>query len=410
MLKKECIAMLLAGGQGSRLGYLTRNIAKPALSFGGKYRIIDFSLSNCINSNIDTVGVLTQYKPMLLHAYLGIGSAWDLDTRLGGLFILPPYVGEDGGRWYKGTANAIYENIDFISYYNPDYVLIVSGDHIYKMNYDQMLMAHKENNADVTISVLHVTPEEASRFGIMTTDKKHRITKFEEKPAHPDSNLASMGVYLFNWPVLRAALLEDEREIGSDNDFGKNVIPRLLAQKKKMYAYEFEGYWKDVGTVESYYIANMQLLEDNPDLNIFDTHDRVFSNSDILPPQYIGENAEVTNSLISNGCTILGEVRNSILAPGVFVGEGAKVEDSILLPNCRICSRSALWKTIVGEQATIDYNCMVGIGAVENSKQSEITVIADDAFVNHDSLIKAGKQVRGKYRKPNSQQREDIVS
>ncbi len=398
MLKKECISMLLAGGQGSRLGYLTRNIAKPALSFGGKYRIIDFSLSNCVNSNIDTVGVLTQYKPLLLNSYLGIGSAWDLDTPPGGLRILPPFVGEEGGRWYKGTANAIYENMDFINYYNPDYVLIISGDHIYKMDYRNIIKAHKENNADVTISVLRVPWEEASRFGIMTTDADSRIVKFAEKPAQPDSNLASMGVYLFSWPVLKQALWEDEDDSLSKNDFGQNVIPRLLRQNMRMYAYEFEGYWKDVGTIESYYHANMELLEDEPKLNIFDNHRRVFSNSDVLPPQYLGAKAMVSNSLISNGCTILGEVTNCIIAPGVFIGEGARVNGSILLPNASVKNESQVYKTIVGEQATIGCGCSVGVKAGANPKQEGITVIADHTFIKDDSCIEAGQNRKGLYK------------
>lgn len=392
-MKKECIAMLLAGGQGSRLGCLTRNIAKPAVSFGGKYRIIDFSLSNCVNSNIDTVGVLTQYKPFLLNSYLGIGSAWDLDNAQGGVNILPPFVGEQGGRWYKGTANAIYENIDFINYYNPEYVLIISGDHIYKMNYTHMIRAHQEKKADVTISVLHVALEEASRFGIITTDEDSKITKFTEKPAHPDSDLASMGIYLFNWAVLKKALVEDEADSKSDNDFGKNVIPRLLGQNKKLYAYQFEGYWKDVGTIESYYDANMELLNDKPEFNIFDNTIRVFSNSDILPPHYLGTKAMVRNCLISNGCTILGEVVNSIVAPRVYIGEGAKVESSLLLPNSKISSESWVRNTIIGEHAVIGSYCWIGIKTSANPRQAGITVIEDNSIIRVGSLVEEGKIV-----------------
>lgn len=393
MLRKECIAMLLAGGQGSRLGCLTRNIAKPAVSFAGKYRIIDFSLSNCVNSNLDTVGVLTQYKPFLLNSYLGIGAPWDLDNSQGGLHILPPYVGEYGGRWYKGTANAIFENIDFINHYNPQYVLIISGDHIYKMNYTQMIREHQNKKADVTISVLNVERKEASRFGIITSDEDGKITKFTEKPAQPDSNLASMGIYLFNWAVLKKALIEDEADSKSDNDFGRNVIPRLLGQNKKLYAYQFEGYWKDVGTIESYYNANMELLDDKPEFNIFDTTIRVFSNSDILPPQYLGAKALVRNCLISNGCTILGEVVNSIVAPGVYIGEGAKVEGSILLPNSRIYNESWVRKTILGEKAEIGSYCSIGIKTGANPRLAGITVIEDSTFIAEDTLVEEGKSV-----------------
>jgi len=393
MLRNRCIAMLLAGGQGSRLGCLTRNIAKPAVSFGGKYRIIDFSLSNCVNSNLDTVGVLTQYKPFVLNSYLGIGSAWDLDYSRGGVHILPPFVGEQGGRWYKGTANAIYQNIDFINYYNPEYVLIISGDHIYKMNYTDMIHSHQEKKADVTISVLPVAPEEASRFGIVTTDEDSKITKFTEKPSQPDSNLASMGIYLFNWSLLKKALLDDETDSKSDNDFGKNVIPRLLEQKKNLYAYWFEGYWKDVGTIESYYDANMELLNDKPEFDIFDTTTRVFSNSDILPPQYLGTKAKVRNCVISNGCTILGEVVNSIVAPGVYIGEGSKVENSLLLPNSKISNESWVRKSIIGEHAVIGSYSSIGIKTGSNPRQAGITVIEDNIIIEEDSLVEEGKNV-----------------
>jgi len=393
MPKKECIAMLLAGGQGSRLGCLTRNIAKPAVSFGGKYRIIDFSLSNCVNSNVDTVGVLTQYKPLLLNSYIGIGSAWDLDSAHGGLHVLPPFVGEEGGRWYKGTANAIYQNMDFINDYNPEYVLIISGDHIYKMDYASMLAFHKEKQADVTLSVLQVSWEEASRFGIITADEDGKIIKFTEKPAQPDSNLASMGIYIFNWETLKRALIQDEADSKSENDFGKNVLPMLLEQEKELYTYRFQGYWKDVGTIESYYEANMQLLNDQPDFDLFDSDVRVFSNSDILPPQYIGSKARVKNCLISNGCTILGEAVNSIIAPGVFIGEGAKVEDSILLPNAKVKNESWVRKAIVGEHAQIGSFCSIGIKIGNNPRQAGITVIEDHSIIGEDSLVEEGKNI-----------------
>lgn len=393
MAKEEFIAMLLAGGQGSRLGCLTRNIAKPAVSFGGKYRIIDFALSNCVNSNIDTVGVLTQYKPLLLNAYIGIGSAWDLDSQHGGLHILPPFVGEEGGKWYKGTANAIYQNIDFINEYDPEYVLIISGDHIYKMDYAAMLNFHKEKKADVTISVIEVPWEDASRFGIIEVDEDSLITNFAEKPAKPDSNLASMGIYIFNWKLLKTALIEDEAKNDSTNDFGKDVLPMLLEGQQKLYAYRFAGYWKDVGTIESYYEANMQLLREKPEFDLFDQNVRIFSNSDILPPQYIGKKASVKNCLISNGCTILGEVVNSIVAPGVFIGEGAKVENSILLPNAKIMNESWVRKAIIGENTQIGSFCSIGIKIGANPRQAGITVIEDHSIIGEDSLVEEGKNI-----------------
>ncbi|UWG97125.1 glucose-1-phosphate adenylyltransferase [Dehalobacter sp. DCM] len=376
MVKKECIAMLLAGGQGNRLGSLTRKIAKPAVSFGGKYRIIDFSLSNCTNSDIDIVGVLTQYKPFLLNSYIGMGSDWDLDcSQGGGVHILPPYVGEKGGNWYKGTASAIYQNMDFIDFYNPEYVLIISGDHIYKMNYDSMLSFHKQKKADVTISCIKVPLEEASRFGIISVDEEYKILKFREKPPNPDSDLASMGIYIFNWSVLKKALIEDETNRESDNDFGKNVLPMLLEQNKRMYVYGFQGYWKDVGTIESYYQANMDLLSNNPKLNIFDRNFPIFSNNDILPPHYIGSMAKITNCIISNGCTILGEVTNSIIHSGVFVGKDTKIEDSIILPHAKILNGSRLQKVIVNEGAYIDAYCSLDIRNSGNLLEESIEVI-----------------------------------
>ncbi|MEW6662303.1 MAG: glucose-1-phosphate adenylyltransferase [Bacillota bacterium] len=392
MPKKECLAMLLAGGQGSRLGCLTRNIAKPALSFGGKYRIIDFSLSNCANSNIDTVGVLTQYKPFSLNSYIGIGTAWDLDSAFGGVHILPPYVREEGGSWYKGTANAIYQNMEFISIYNPDYVFILSGDHIYKMNYSAILKFHQEKKAEATIAVIQVPWEEASRFGILQVDETGRILEFAEKPGLPRSNLASMGIYVFDWPVLRQALIEDEANPGSDNDFGKDVIPMLLRQGKRLFAYRFQGYWKDVGTIESYYQANMELLEDNPPFNIFDADFRIYSNEDAFPPHYVGPKAKVKKSLVSNGCTLLGKVVNSVLAPGVFVGAGAMVEDSILLSNAKIHKASWVRRAIVGENAEIMENCAVGINTGGDPRQAGITVIEDNSVLPAGSLVEEGEK------------------
>jgi glucose-1-phosphate adenylyltransferase len=393
MQKQECIAMLLAGGQGSRLGALTRNIAKPAVSFCGKYRIIDFSLSNCANSNINTVGVLTQYKPFLLNSYIGLGSAWNLDNPFGGVRILPPYVGEHEGSWYKGTANAIYQNLDFINFYDPKYVLIISGDHIYKMNYRSMLSFHKEKNSELTISTIEVPWEEASRFGIVTTDNDSKIIKFTEKPAKPESNLASMGIYIFNWPVLKQALIEDARDSFSDNDFGKNVIPKQIERGKNIYAYQFKGYWRDVGTIESYYNANMESLGGEDAIELFDPSQRIFSNEDILPPQYVGPAAKIRNSLISNGCVVLGEVNHSILAPGAYVGEGTVVEDSILLPHSKVHRQSTLNKTIVGGGARIMSQCLIGINTDSNPPQEGITVIGDRYILEKGSVVPAGSNL-----------------
>ena len=373
MQKKECIAMLLAGGQGSRLGVLTRNNAKPAVSFGGKYRIIDFSLSNCVNSGIDTVGVLIQYRPLVLSHYLGTGEAWDLDSSDGGVHVLPPYATETGGQWYAGTADAIYHNIDFIDSYNPEYVLILSGDHLYKMNYNLMLAEHKAKGADLTVSVIEVPWEEASRFGIMTVDEEGRIVKFSEKPAEPDSNLASMGIYIFSWPVLRRALLEDHMDPNSEKDFGKNIIPRLLAADMKLYAYRFSGYWKDVGTIESYYEAQMDLMRENAEFNIFENEMRIFSNSNIYPPHFVGENAVVSGSLICNGCVVEGEVTDSILGSGVVVEEGAEVHDSILLPHTHIGRGCRIVRTIVNEGVRIAEDSEIG------NAGGEISVIGENS-------------------------------
>ena len=393
MKKQECIAMLLAGGQGSRLGGLTHNTAKPAVSFCGKYRIIDFSLSNCANSNINTVGVLTQYKPYSLNSYIGLGSAWDLNNPFGGVHILPPYVGDNEGGWYKGTANAIYQNLDFINFYDPKYVLIISGDHIYKMNYHSMLNFHKEKGADITISTIEVPWEEVSRFGIVTVDQDDKVIKFTEKIQDPESNLASMGIYIFNWSVLRQALLEDAQDPLSDDDFGKNVIPKQIEIGKKLYAYKFEGYWRDVGTIDSYYYANMESIDGEDSIDLFDPEQRIFSNEDILPPQYIGPAAKIENSLISNGCVVLGEVTHSILAPGAYVGEGAVVKDSIILPHAKVYRQSLINKTIVGEGAIIMSNCSIGMDSSFNPPQSGITVIEDHFVLEKDSVIQAGRNL-----------------
>ncbi len=354
MAKKECVAMLLAGGQGSRLLALTKRNAKPAVAFGGKYRIIDFSLSNCINSNIDTVGVLTQYRPMILNSYLGSGEAWDLDTSGGGVHVLPPYATEKGGSWYNGTADAIYHNIDFIDNYSPEYVVILSGDHLYKMDYNDMLDFHKARGADLSVSVIEVPWAEASRFGIMITDSDSNIVKFAEKPKEPESNLASMGLYIFNWPVLRRALLEDHEAQDTEHDFGKDIIPKLLGEDKKLVAYKFTGYWKDVGTIDSYYDSQMELLEEDPEFNIFDKDMRIFSNDNVSPPHYVGEKGSVDRSMVCNGCVILGSVKDSILSSDVYVGEGAVVEKSILLPGARVEDNARVFQAVMGEDSVVE--------------------------------------------------------
>lgn len=373
MRKKECIAMLLAGGQGSRLLALTKKNAKPAVSFGGKYRIIDFSLSNCVSSGIDTVGVLTQYKPLVLNSYLGNGEAWDLDTNNGGVHVLPPYETETGGSWYLGTADAIYHNIDFIDAYGPDYVLILSGDHLYMMDYSKMLAVHKENQADLTVSVMTVPWEEASRFGIMEADDSGRITRFMEKPPQPTSNLASMGIYIFSWPVLRQALLEDHEDTGSAHDFGKNIIPKLLSDQKRLFIYRFSGYWKDVGTIDSYYGANMELLEKDPPLDLYG-HFRIFSNSNIYPPHFVGPEGSVDRSIVSNGCQILGTVEHSVLGSNVTVGRGALVKDSILLPDAVVEPGAKVFRSIVAERATI----LSGTTFGTDDENAPITLLGDD--------------------------------
>ena len=360
MKKKKCIAMLLAGGQGSRLGRLTSSIAKPAVSFGGKYRIIDFGLSNCVNSGIDTVGILVQYKPLILNRYVGTGESWDLAVADGGVHILPPYAGETGGEWYEGTADAIYHNIDFIDIYDPENVLILSGDHIYKMDYNLMLQEHLDNESDLTVSVIEVPWEEASRFGIMSTDDQDRITKFSEKPAEPDSNLASMGIYIFSWKALRKALLEDHEDKASSHDFGKDIIPKMLAEGKNLSVYRFKGYWRDVGTVQSYYDSQMDLMDDVENINVFTKDMKVFSNSNMYPPQFLGPDANISNSLICNGCTVYGTVKHSILGSGALVGAGTVVEDSIILPNAIVGRNCRITKAIINEGVVVEDNEVVG--------------------------------------------------
>lgn len=361
MKKNEVVAMLLAGGQGSRLKTLTRNIAKPAVSFGGKYKIIDFALSNATNSGIKDIGILTQYKPFELNSHIGIGSAWDYDRNVGGLRILPPFMSEDGGRWYTGTANAIYENIDFIDSLNPEHVLILSGDHIYKMNYNTLLKYHKEKDADVTIAVMEVPWEETSRFGILNVDENNKIVEFDEKPQNAKNNMASMGIYMFKWHSLRKYLIKDNEDKKSDNDFGKNVLPLMLEMGKQMYAWAFDGYWKDVGTVKSYWEANMDLLDRDNKLGLHDRSWRIYTNNMNLPPQYIANGAIVRNSLINEGCIIEGEVRNSILSSGVMVEKGAKITDSVILTNCVIKEGAMVHKAVVLENTIIDSDEKIGL-------------------------------------------------
>lgn len=385
MPKKECVAMLLAGGQGSRLGILTKQLAKPAVPFGGKYRIIDFPLSNCNNSGIDTVGVLTQYKPLALNSYIGIGAAWDLDRKYGGVFVLPPYVREQGGEWYKGTADAIYQNMNFIDTFDPEYVLVLSGDHIYKMDYAPMINFHRRKQADATIAVIGVPWEEANRFGIMNTDEDQKITEFAEKPRNPQSNLASMGIYIFNWPILKKYLLADGDNPASSHDFGKDVIPSMLLDRQRLYAYPYSGYWKDVGTIESYWEANMDLLADHPELDIYDSKWRIYSVNPTRPPHYLGAEAKTTNSIISEGCMILGEVEHSVIFPDAYIGPGAKVKDSIIMPNVRIEANAIVNKAIIDHQAVVGEKAVVE-GAYTGGIQ-DIVLIGESVLVPSDSLV-----------------------
>ncbi len=387
MTKKTCIAMLLAGGQGSRLGILTKNVAKPAIPYGGKYRIIDFPLSNCTNSGIDTVGVLTQYQPLELNAYIGSGAPWDLDVSHGGVFVLPPYQKGKVGEWYRGTANAIYQNMAFIEQYNPDYVLILSGDHIYKMDYNAMLNHHVKHNADATIAVREVPWEEASRFGIMNTDADDNVVEFEEKPKKPKSNKASMGVYIFTWEKLRKYLIEDEEDKASSNDFGKNIIPRMLAEKQTVVAYDFAGYWKDVGTIESLWEANMDLLTTPMPIDLHDKKWRVYARNPGYAPHYIAEDAKVTDSLITEGCQVYGRVEHSVLFSGVEVEAGATVTDAVVMPNAVIRRGAVVRRAIVAEGAD------VGPGAIVGEETGNIAVVGNRVTLPAGVKVTAGQQV-----------------
>ena len=387
MRKKTCVAMLLAGGQGSRLGILTKRVAKPAVPYGGKYRIIDFPLSNCTNSGIDTVGVLTQYQPLELNAYIGSGAPWDLDLTNGGVFVLPPYQKGKVGEWYRGTANAIYQNMAFIEQYHPDYVLILSGDHIYKMDYNAMLQFHIRHGADATIAVREVPWEEASRFGIMNTDSEDNIVEFEEKPKKPKSNKASMGVYIFTWDKLRKYLTEDEADKSSSNDFGKNIIPKMLAEKQVLVAYSFAGYWKDVGTIESLWEANMDLLSTPMPIDLHDKKWRIFARNPGYAPHYIAEGATVRDSLVTEGTEIYGHVEHSVIFSGVTIEEGAKVTDAVIMPGAVIRRGAVVRRSIVAEDAVI------GAGAIVGEEIGNIAVVGYEVNLPAGVSVAAGQQV-----------------
>lgn len=400
MIRKEMIAMLLAGGQGSRLGVLTSDVAKPAVSFGGKYRIIDFPLSNCINSGIDTVGVLTQYQPLVLNSHIGIGIPWDLDRNNGGVAVLPPYERSDTSEWYTGTANAIYQNLKYMERYNPEYVLILSGDHIYKMDYEAMLDFHKQKNADVTIAAIPVPMEEASRFGVVLTDEDKQITEFEEKPEHPRSNLASMGIYIFSWPVLRDSLIAMKDQCNCD--FGKHIIPYCHEGGKRLFAYEFNDYWKDVGTLGSYWEANMELIDLIPEFNLYEEYWKIYTKQDIIEPQYIAKDAVVERSIIGAGAQIYGQVSNCVLGAGVTVEEGAVLKDSIIMKNTYIGRDAYVEKAIIAENCTIGEGDEIGVGEESESKLNAKIYAFGLATIGEHSVIpphvKIGKNtaIKGK--------------
>ncbi len=385
MIHKEMIAMLLAGGQGSRLGVLTADVAKPAVAFGGKYRIIDFPLSNCINSGIDTVGVLTQYQPLRLNTHIGIGIPWDLDRNNGGVTVLPPYEKSTNSEWYSGTANAIFQNLKYMESYDPEYVLILSGDHIYKMDYEVMLDFHKANNADVTIAVMPVPMEEASRFGVVIADEDHKISEFEEKPEHPRSNLASMGIYIFSWKVLRDALLALKDQ--NNCDFGKHVIPYLHERDSRMFAYEFNGYWKDVGTLSSYWEANMELIDLIPEFNLYEKYWKVYTNTGAIEPQYISSDSVVVRSIIGEGSEIYGEVHSSVIGANVVIGKGAVIRDSIIMQGAHIGENCVLDKAIVAEDCEVGEDVKIGVGEYAPSKFNPKVYASDLAVIGEHSVI-----------------------
>ncbi len=391
MIKKEMIAMLLAGGQGSRLGVLTANLAKPAVSFGGKYRIIDFPLSNCINSGIDTVGVLTQYQPLRLNTHIGIGIPWDLDRNNGGVTILPPYEKSENSQWYTGTANAIYQNLKYMESYNPDYVLILSGDHIYKMDYEVMLDFHKENNADVTIATMPVSMEEASRFGIVIADDDGKINDFEEKPEKPRSNLASMGIYIFSWPVLRDALisLKDQQSC----DFGKHIIPYCFKNNRQIYAYEFNGYWKDVGTLGSYWEANMELIDLIPEFNLYEEYWKIYTKNDVIVPQYIADEGHVERCIMGEGTECFGHVQNCVIGANVQIGRGAVIRDSIIMRDTVIGDNVTIYKSIIAENCKIGSNVELGFGDEKPNVLNENIYGFGLVTIGEDSVIPDGVKI-----------------
>lgn len=388
MIKKEMIAMLLAGGQGSRLGVLTANVAKPAVSFGGKYRIIDFPLSNCINSGVDTVGVLTQYQPLRLNTHIGIGLPWDLDKNIGGISILPPYEKSTNSEWYTGTANAIYQNLAYMEQYNPEYVLILGGDHIYKMDYEVMLNYHKANNADITLACIPVPMEEASRFGVVITNEENQILEFEEKPEHPRSNLASMGIYIFSWKILKDALIKLREQPACD--FGKHIIPYCHEKGDRVFAYEYNGYWKDVGTLASYWEANMELIDLVPIFNLYEKFWKIYTKSDMTPPQYISENAVCDTAILGEACEIYGSIRNSVIGSGVIIEEGAEVTNSIIMNGSVIGKNTVIDKAIIAENVVIGSDCIIGEGEeVPNKLRPDIYAFGLVA-IGEDSVIPSG--------------------
>ncbi len=385
VIRKEMIAMLLAGGQGSRLGVLTAKVAKPAVAFGGKYRIIDFPLSNCINSGIDTVGVLTQYQPLRLNSHIGIGIPWDLDRNNGGVTILPPYEKSDNSEWYTGTANAIFQNMNYMESYNPEYVLILSGDHIYKMDYEVMLDFHKENHADVTIATMPVPIEEASRFGIVIADENKKIQEFEEKPAQPRSNLASMGIYIFSWDVLKEALYAMKDQSGCD--FGKHIIPYCHERNKRLFAYEYNGYWKDVGTLGSYWEANMELIDLIPEFNLYEEYWKIYTKSDIIEPQYVSADSVIEKSIIGEGAEIYGEVHSSVIGPGVTIGKGTVVRDSIIMKGTQIGAGTRIDKAIIAENCNVGDNVTLGVGEEAPNKLNASIYSFGLVTIGEDSTV-----------------------
>ncbi len=393
MRGKDCIAMILAGGQGSRLGALTKYVAKPAVPFGGKYKIIDFPLSNCVHSDIDTVGVLTQYQPLELNTYIGNGNPWDLNRNNGGVYVLPPYQSAHAGEWYKGTANAIYQNLSFIGKFNPENVLVLSGDHIYKMHYGRMLAEHKKSGVAITIAVLPVPCEWASRVGIMNTDDTGMITEFEEKPKKPKSNLASMGIYIFNYEIMKRYLEEDENDPESSNDFGKNVIPKMLANHEKMMSWKFEGYWKDVGTIQSLWEANMDLLGNEPKFEINDPRWKIYSRNLALAPHYVGQNAKLSNCTVTEGCSIFGEIRHSIISGGVWIGKGSVVSDSVIMPGAKIGNNVVIEKAMIGGDAVIGDGAKIGVTEQKDNSYASAFCTQGLVLIESGAVIPDGSEI-----------------